>query len=382
MFHLLTPSLAIAALLPLTAAYGQGEDTQELRQQLEQLREEIAEIIDAQRSRESERDRVQAQLRQSEVELGSLRRQRDSLKARIAETQQQLTELERRRAHLTEAGAAQRDAIAAEVRRAYRSSGSDELKLLLSQEDPQTLARQLEIYRRILGARSALLEEYRTNLEQLQTVESTLADTRKALKHERNQLQEQQLVIAAEQAHRSGLLRNINAALNANAARLEAQQQDQARLEQLLENIEAAVATAPPPQPAQSFSSARGSMSWPVQGSLAVRFGQPRNQGKMRWQGVRLRADAGSTVSAIHHGRVVYADWLRGSGLLLVLDHGEGYMSLYAHNETLLREVGDWVNAGSPISTVGASGGQSEPVLYFEIRKDGKPTNPENWCRR
>ena len=122
-------------------------------------------------------------------------------------------------------------------------------------------------------------------------------------------------------------------------------------------------------------------MAWPVEGRITERFGRPRNRGKMKWQGVRLKAEAGTPVSAIHHGRVVYADWLRGSGLLLVIDHGEGYMSLYAHNESLLRDVGEWVSTGAAIATVGDSGGQSEPGLYFEIRKDGKPTNPQAWCR-
>ena len=126
---------------------------------------------------------------------------------------------------------------------------------------------------------------------------------------------------------------------------------------------------------------ARGAMRWPTEGRLGNRFGRPRNQGKMRWRGVTINAETGTPVNAIHHGRVVYADWLRGSGLLLVLDHGEGYMSLYAHNETLLRDVGDWVTAGAPIATVGASGGRERPALYFEIRHRGDPVDPGDWCR-
>jgi septal ring factor EnvC (AmiA/AmiB activator) len=101
----------------------------------------------------------------------------------------------------------------------------------------------------------------------------------------------------------------------------------------------------------------------------------------MRWQGVTIPAREGTSVKAIHHGRVVYADWLRGSGLLVIIDHGDGYMSLYAHNQSLLREVGEWVSAGTPISTVGNSGGQEQSALYFEIRHQGKPTNPSQWCK-
>ena len=122
-------------------------------------------------------------------------------------------------------------------------------------------------------------------------------------------------------------------------------------------------------------------MPWPVEGKPSNQFDRPRNEGKMRWQGITIPAREGTTVKAIHHGRVVYADWLRGSGLLVIIDHGDGYMSLYAHNESLLREVGEWVTAGTPVSTVGNTGGEEQAALYFEIRQNGKPTNPSNWCK-
>jgi septal ring factor EnvC (AmiA/AmiB activator) len=121
-------------------------------------------------------------------------------------------------------------------------------------------------------------------------------------------------------------------------------------------------------------------MPWPVKGKPSNTFGRARNEGKMRWQGITIPAKEGVTVRAIHHGRVVYSDWLRGSGLLLIIDHGDGYMSLYAHNQSLLRDVGEWVTAGTPISTVGSSGGRDRAALYFEIRHQGKPTNPAKWC--
>ena len=111
-------------------------------------------------------------------------------------------------------------------------------------------------------------------------------------------------------------------------------------------------------------------------------IGNSRNEGKMRWQGVRIPGTAGTPVMAIHHGRAVYADWLRGMGLLIIVDHGDDYMSLYAHNETLLKDVGEWVSAETPISTVGDTGGLDRPALYFEVRHKGKPVNPASWCRK
>ena len=157
---------------------------------------------------------------------------------------------------------------------------------------------------------------------------------------------------------------------------------DRKELERLLEAIEVAVVNLSLPDNYGAFKLAKGKMPWPVAGKKPKNlYGKSRNEGKMRWQGVSIPAKEGTPVSAIHHGRVVYADWFRGSGLLLIIDHGDGYMSLYAHNQTLLREVGEWVTAGTQVSTVGSSGGQNSAALYFEVRHDGKPANPGSWCR-
>jgi septal ring factor EnvC (AmiA/AmiB activator) len=123
-------------------------------------------------------------------------------------------------------------------------------------------------------------------------------------------------------------------------------------------------------------------MPWPVDGKARNRFGRDRDGGPLKWHGLMIAASEGSTVSAIHHGRVVFADWFRGSGLLRILDHGAGYRSLYGHNQSLLREVGEWVDVGDAIGTVGNSGGRQRTALYFEIRKDGKPTDPDKWCKK
>jgi septal ring factor EnvC (AmiA/AmiB activator) len=121
-------------------------------------------------------------------------------------------------------------------------------------------------------------------------------------------------------------------------------------------------------------------MDWPVAGKVVSHFGRPRSEGGLRWQGAQIEAAEGTEVRAIHHGRVVFADWFRGQGLLIIIDHGDGYMSLYSHNKSLLRETGDWVTVGEPIATIGNSGGLSEYGLYFEIRHRGKASNPARWC--
>ena len=134
------------------------------------------------------------------------------------------------------------------------------------------------------------------------------------------------------------------------------------------------------PRSAQPFAGMQGKLLLPVEGRISHRFGNQRNQGTLRWHGIFIDAAEGESVYAVHYGRVVFSDWLRGFGLLMIVSHGEGYMSLYGHNQALFRETGDWVSAGEVIAAVGDSGGQDKTGLYFEIRIDGKPNNPQNWC--
>jgi septal ring factor EnvC (AmiA/AmiB activator) len=370
--------------LAVEPAVLRAQDAQEAartRAKIEQLEKDIAKITLQQRERQQQKNALQAELRDTEVALGRLQQEQEANRSAIDENREEITRLLDEQNKLRAASERQQAAVAEEVRQAWKSGGNDQLRLLLSEDDPQLLARMLAYYRYLLAARSALLDEYRGTLTSLAKVEDDLRSREAQLEAQLASLTERQRDLESTRSKRQAVLAQIESAISSDSAELAARQQDREELEVLLAEIDAALAQLIPVEDVEPFSAARGSMHWPVNGRITDSFGRPRNQGKMRWQGVRLKAEAGSTVAAIHHGRVVYADWLRGSGLLIVIDHGEGYMSLYAHNESLLREVGDWVNAGSPIATVGDSGGQSEPGLYFEIRKNGKPTDPKGWCR-
>lgn len=380
---LIAALLALGTAAPVSGAPGNEltDEAEETRRELERLETDIARISAAQQAREAQRSQTQAQLRDSENRLSSLKTTLSTLSARIADSETELQGLDAQAKRLNGEAQTQQSRVADEIRRAFKGAENDQLKLLLSQEDPQAIARLLTYYRYVLGARNALLIEYSQILADISNTEAALEATRRQLQQQREAVDRQRETVAVEQAQRQALLARITAELASDAEILAQRQQDRADLEELLAEIEAAMSAVSLPMETQPFSEAQGQMPWPVDGKITQRYGSPRNQGKMRWQGVRLAAEAGTAVSAIHHGRVVYADWLRGSGLLLVIDHGEGYMSLYAHNETLLRDVGDWVSTGAPIATVGDSGGQSEAALYFEVRKDGTPTDPQRWCR-
>ncbi|MEX1033351.1 MAG: peptidoglycan DD-metalloendopeptidase family protein [Cellvibrionaceae bacterium] len=176
------------------------------------------------------------------------------------------------------------------------------------------------------------------------------------------------------------MLARLNESIETKDQELQQLARDRQYIEQLMTEIVATVGHQNTFNSDAPFAELRGKLPWPAEGQIAHSFGSERVAGKMKWDGVLIRASEGEPVKAIHHGRVVFADYLRGHGLLIIVDHGEGYMSLYAHNQTLKKAVGNWVEAGEVIASVGSSGGQRQAGLYFEIRQHGRPTNPGTWC--
>ena len=362
---------------------GQSEQAseQETRARLERLQRDIKEI-NAEISRDNKRkSKLQEQLRQAEVELGELQRDIAANQRAVAASEAELDGLQAQREELEEARNAQQARIALELKTAWQMGQQGQVKVLLNQEDPHTVARAMAYYQYFFRARNDLVGQYRETLEDLRVLEERIAGTLDQLAAQQAELEQQQAQLVTAQAAREATVASLSTSIESKAEKLKQLEQDRKELEKLLEAIARAVADLEVPEHYQPFKAARGKMPWPLATKRVNNFGRPRNEGKMRWQGVTIPAREGSKVNAIHHGRVVYADWLRGSGLLLIIDHGDGYMSLYAHNQSLLREVGEWVKAGTPISTVGNSGGQEQAALYFEIRHQGKPVNPASWCR-
>ena len=187
--------------------------------------------------------------------------------------------------------------------------------------------------------------------------------------------------LLSQRKSREKALAALDAELADGSARLASLEQDRARLADLVKRLRDVLSDIPKElEPPRSFKALRGRLPWPVKGRVARRFGAARPESGLRWQGVVLEAPEGREVRAVAHGHVVFADWLRGFGLMVILDHGGGYMSLYGHNESLLREPGEWVAPGDVLATVGDSGAHSRAGLYFEIRRDGRPQNPAQWC--
>lgn len=371
------------AVLLLSLSYqvhAQSEED-ETREQLHQLEVEIKRIAAEISNATDRQSALQAQLREVEIELGALQRDMAQNQQALERSSKELVDLEKQRSQHEKARDAQQAQIAVELRTAWQVGRQGQIKVLLNQESPHTVARSLIYYRYFFQARNALIAEYRENLLELVTLQQRIDSTLAELEGRAQTLEKQQTHLTSAQASRKLAVDELGRSISSNNTQLQQREQDRQQLEELLKAIEEAVVDVEVPPNYTSFKSAKGNMPWPVNGKQSNQFGRSRNGGKMQWQGITISAQEGTTIRAIHHGRVVYADWLRGSGLLLIVDHGGGYMSLYAHNESLLREVGEWVSAGTAIGTVGNSGGMEKTAVYFEVRHKGKPTDPANWCK-
>lgn len=381
-FSLLRRLLPALLLLGLSCHGLAQSDEEKTREQLQQLEADIKEITSEISRASTRHTELQEQLRKAEVELGTLQRAIAENQKSLESSQKALVDLEQQRTKLQQARDQQQTRIAQELKMAWQMGRQGQFKIVLNQENPHTMARSLAYYRYFFRARNTLLENYRRTLRELEDVEQRIDTTLAELQTQGEALDKQQLELTAAQATRKEAMDELSASISSASAKLKQKEQDRKQLEELLRAIEEAIVDLQVPENYATFQSAKGQMPWPVAGKHSNQFNRSRNEGKMRWQGITIPASEGTKVQAIHHGRVVYADWLRGSGLLLIIDHGEGYMSLYAHNESLLREVGEWVTAGTPITTVGNTGGETQAALYFEIRHNGKPVDPAKWCKQ
>ncbi|MGE0080575.1 MAG: murein hydrolase activator EnvC [Thiohalomonadaceae bacterium] len=375
------PSLAVlcAALLAVPAAAGERQLKEE---ELARLREHIGSL---RQSLETTRDRfstVRAELRDTERRLGRLTRNIRALDGRIAEQRRRIAALEGERASLRASIRRQREHLAEQVRASHAMGRQPHLKLVLNQEDPAAMGRVLAYYDYMNLARSERIKRLDESVARLETLGAELQAEASRLEGMRAERADELGRVQDERRQRTVLLVKLREEIDTKDKRLARLLQDERDLVRLLEGLAEAVDDLPSVQPGQPFAKSRGRLPWPTRGTVAAHFGAERGVGRLHWQGMLIRAAEGQEVRAVSHGRVAFADWLRGYGLLVIIDHGAGYMSLYGHNQTVLKEVGDWVQAGDVIATVGDSGGSEQAALYFEIRYNGKPLDPAKWVSK
>ena len=350
-------------------------------EQLESVRSAITQIEAWLRSAASDRSALETELRAVSTAISANEVAIADNQAQMHELDQQLQELEARQNFLESTLSSQEDMIRRALRASHASGRESYLKLLLMQEDPSLSARMLRYYADFNQARLASISQYRLTLDDLNTTASALETTTAQLDDTRHQLATQLEQLRAESVRRETLLEQLETEIASRSGELEQLSADQQRLEALVAQIGEAIASIPAPEQLTPFSQARGQLPLPVEGEVMNRFGASYSDGNLHRQGVVLAAAPGAAVRAVHPGRVVFSDWLRGSGLLVVVDHGEGYMSLYANNGSLIKRSGDWVNRGEALATAGSDGGMARPGIYFEIRLNGQAQDPATWWR-
>lgn len=412
------PFLVLLALCgPLCVSANQADRKQS---ELEALKQRLQTLQEAFRDTQTHRKEAADELRQSERAISNAVRQLRQLDGERQRTQTDLRTLTQQ-AETTESRIAQQQAhLAQALKGAYQRGQGDALKLILNGEDPNQAARDLRYLAHLSRAQHAMIEALRADLAQLAALQQQTAQKSTELAQLQAAREAEQQKLLTDKRAREQVLQKLSVQIQQQRREISTLKRDERSLTQLVERLnrlmaqqaarEAARARAAQHaqkkpatekdangQPRRAiavntetpvafhsdrpFSGLKGSLRLPVAGELMNRFGAPREGGGVSWKGLFIRATQGAAVKAIAAGQVVFSEWLRGFGNLIIVDHGEGYMSLYSNNESLYKQVGERVQPGDPIATVGNSGGQSDTGLYFEMRHQSRPVNPLLWVK-
>ena len=356
-----------------TERAAKAEELQRLRSRIEKITAERNEV-------QSRYTKVQKVLRDTERQIGQHVRELKQLDAKLQQQNRHLKQLSQQQKQLQQSVQNQRQLLGDQIRAAYMIGRQEYLKLLLNQQDPAAVGRTMMYYRYFNQARQARIEQALESINQLDAVTRRLEQEKQVLQDTRSQHKKKKQALEKSNQRRTQLVAQLRQEINTKEKQITQLRQDEQQLKAVLDAIQDTFTNILPADQVRSFAAFKGRLIWPAQGKVDNLYGKSRHNGRLKWNGVLIHAREGNTVYAVSRGRVAYAEWLRGYGLLIILDHGDGYMSLYGHNQSLFKEVGDWVEADEAIASVGNSGGQQTAGLYFEIRHNGKPANPAKWC--
>jgi septal ring factor EnvC (AmiA/AmiB activator) len=361
---------------PCLAEQSREEATADLEAVVSQLKA-LNRTVEKQRKQESKAKQELASVEKAEqkarAKLNGIRKEQKTIAARQ-------TELERQAGKQEQQLAEEREILAGQLRAAYINGREEWLRMTLSQEDPVSLSRRQTYYSYLSQARAQLVENVLAKLAELEVTRAEIAVAAAELAELEADVETQLAEVRSRRKEREQIVVSIAAEISSQDQQIASLKAQEGKLRDLIKALDRMLAESKMNN-AEPFAGQTASLRWPAQGRILHRFGQPRADGRMKWQGVLIGAAEGSEVKAVYNGRVVFADWLDGLGLLMILEHGDGYMSLYGHNQTLLREVGQTVAKDDVIAEVGDSGGQPRPGLYFEVRKNGSAVNPSSWIK-
>ncbi|KAA8919896.1 MULTISPECIES: peptidoglycan DD-metalloendopeptidase family protein [Xanthomonas] len=397
----------------LTAGVAAAQNPREAEKRLEKVRSELKSVAEERRQLEGKRGDAARQLREADEKVAVTGRSLAQTQQALQRHQQTLAELERKRDGLRSGLTRQRAELAQLLRAAYAIGGNAPLKLLLAQDRVADANRLLAYHRYLQRERAQRIATLTHELQALEQVQREVVEQKQQLSEAQRRQQEQAQALQRDRKQRASVVSELDQRYQDRSEREKALGQDAKALETLLANLRAAAARAEAErraaarreaaeQAAQAKAAAKagrgggkippkvvasapplkvGGLGWPLSGDLIARYGGRLPDGRTS-SGVLIAAPAGSTVTAVADGTVVFSDWMTGYGMILIVDHGNGYMSLYAHNDTLLRDAGAKVKRGDAVAKVGNSGGQGRPALYFELRRNGQPVDPSSWLQR
>lgn len=361
-FYLFSPNLSA----------DEREDLNRVIKQLESLNKQLQGF-------QREQSDLQEKIRDQELELSTLHKQIFETDEQISAGNNKLETLNQQRETLQKRLKQQEIAMKQDLVAMYKNGSEEPLKMLLNQEDPSRLSRNLTYYQYIAAARSENIQAFQSTLEELATNQERIDQENRHLENLVAGLKVQEAELNQSLSRRASLLTRLAEQILSAEQEIAQSRENANRLEQLIRDAAQAVADLTPPESYRPFAELRGKFKWPVTGRIIHQYNSSR-KGDLRWQGVVLNAKEGAVVKSLHYGHVVFADYMRGYGLLVIIDHEDGYMTLYGHNQSLFVELGDWITPEDQIALVGNSGGLGQSGLYFEVRQNGNPINPNRWC--
>ena len=373
-------SALCTTLLLATAVSAAPQTSEQANAELKAVQKQIETLKEDLEDEGRRRSRAERNLAEVEKSEQTVRRELTSIRKKLTDSKARQADLERQSEAQRKELEKQRATLANQLRVAYINGNEEWLRVSLSQQDATSLGRRMTYYGYLSRQRRATIEKVAAALAQLDEIKAEISGEMARLAKLEADATDKLEEIADTRTERAELVARINADISSKDAQIERLQAQATELTNLVEAL-ARVLPKMPDIDAEPFAGKAASLSWPADGPVLKGFGESRADGRLKWEGVLLGAPSGSVVRSVYHGRVVFSDWLDGMGLLTIIDHGAGYMSLYGHNQDLMKEVGEWVDPGEAIGHVGDSGGQAAAGLYFEIRKDGKPVDPKRWIR-
>ncbi|MCP4490791.1 MAG: peptidoglycan DD-metalloendopeptidase family protein [Gammaproteobacteria bacterium] len=375
--------ILVAMLVCLLAVHAVSADEKTRKQkQLTVLQGKIEKLKKTIHVKQDSKSRYTSQLRKIEGDIGIVSQEIRITESAIKQQKSELKELLSTRKQHQKQLLRENNVLSEQVFAAFTLGKQEKIKLLFSQQNAAKLQRNLVYYRYFSNARVNLINQVEANIVKVLATESRISLASQTLEKNYQQLKNQKKSLKKDSAKRKTIISSLDQQLKKQDGHLNKLKDEAKELQNLLDSIEKILVETPEPElTRKAFARLRGKLAWPVKGKLRKLFGYQKPLSKLRWQGVIIQAPTGRHVKAISHGRVAFADWLRGLGNLIIIDHGNSYLSLYGHNESLFKAAGEWVEPGDIISSTGSSGGQEKPGLYFEIRKKGKPQNPTKWCK-